>query len=180
MPSGLIQPVLHVAEVAPDRRSPNRKTKCSIRQKAGVETRIEHANARLSRSSGDHNARSTSCSRPRLHDDLDVAPEQDEKPNKSIEREPSKPTSSKSRNLRLVDFEQRGAGSLRQSAPLDDRPNLPRQFGLGQRFRGLGCPKSAKTLPLPTTYPFFATSSLLPFAEDLGPLETPPDQGTSG
>jgi hypothetical protein len=107
---------------------------CSIRQKARVETRIEHADARLSRSSGNHDARPTCGSRPRLHDNLDVAPEQDEKPNKSIEREPSKPTSSQSRYFRLVDFEQRGGGSLRQSAPLDDRPNLPRQLGLRKRI----------------------------------------------
>jgi hypothetical protein len=53
--------------------------------KAQVETRIEHADARCSHSSGDHHARSTGCSCPRLHDDLDVDPEQDEKPNKSIE-----------------------------------------------------------------------------------------------
>jgi hypothetical protein len=109
-----------------------------------------------SRSSVDHHARSTSRSRPRLHDDLDVAPEQDEKPNKSIEREPSKPASSQSRDFRLVDLEQRGGRRLCQSAPLDDRPDLPSQFGLGERFGRLGCLKSAKTLPLPTTYPFFA------------------------
>jgi hypothetical protein len=108
---------------------------CSIRQKAGVETRIEHADGAASIASGNHDARPPRCSRPRLHDNLDVAPEQNEKPNKSIEREPGKPTSSQSRDLRLVDFEQRGSGSLRQSAALDDRPNLPRQLGLGQRFR---------------------------------------------
>ena len=135
MPSGLIQPVLHVAEVAPDRRSPNRKTKCSIRQKAGVETRIEHADGAASIASGNHDARPTRCSRPRLHDDLDVAPEQDDKPNKSIEREPSQSSSGERGDFRLVDLEQRGGSSLRQSAPLDDRPDLPRQLGLGQRFR---------------------------------------------
>jgi hypothetical protein len=34
---------------------------------------------------------------PLFHDDLDVAPEQDDKPNKSIEREPSTPASSQIR-----------------------------------------------------------------------------------
>jgi hypothetical protein len=77
---------------------------CSICQKAGVETRIEHADGAASIASGHQDARPTRCSRPRLHDNLDVAPEQNEKPNKSIEREPSKPTSSQSRDFRLVDL----------------------------------------------------------------------------
>jgi hypothetical protein len=100
-------------------------TSRQIRTKARVETRIEHADGAASIASGDHDARPTRCSRPRLHDNLDVAPEKHEKPNKSIEREPSKPTSSQSGDFRLVDFEQRGGSSLRQSAPFDDRPNLP-------------------------------------------------------
>ena len=104
----------------------------SIRRKARVETRIEHADSRLSRDSGNHYARSTSCSGPRLHDYLDVAPEQHEKPNKSIEREPSQSSSGQRGDFRLVDLEQLGGRRLRQSAPLDDRPNLPGQFRLTQ------------------------------------------------
>lgn len=117
-----------------------------IRTKARVETRIEHAKARPLKSSGDHHQQSTGCSGPGLYNYLDVAPEQYEKPDKSIEREPTKPASSQSRDFRLVDFKQRGGGRLRQSAPLDDCPNLPGQLGLGQRFRRLRVPQVRKNV----------------------------------
>ena len=83
-----------------------------IRTKAGVETRIEHANARFSRSSGDHHARSTSGSRPRLHDDFDVASQQHQEPNQTIQREASQPAASQRRDFRLVDFEELRRGRL--------------------------------------------------------------------
>ena len=51
-----------------------------IRTKALVETRIEHATGVGSIASGDHHARPNGRSRPRLHDDLDVASEKDQPP----------------------------------------------------------------------------------------------------
>jgi hypothetical protein len=127
----------------------------SIRQKAGVETRIEHADGAASIASGNHDSGSTRCSRPRLHNDLDVAPEQHKKPNKSIEREPCKPASSQSRDFRLVDFEQGGGRRLCQSAPLNDRPNLPRQLGLGQRFRRPRMSQIREDVAAPNDVPLF-------------------------
>ena len=121
----------------------------------------------FSRSSGDHHARSTSCSGPGLYDDLDVAPEQHEKPNQSIEREPSKPASSESRDFRLVDFEQRGGSRLRQPASLDDRPNLPGQLGLGQCFRRLRVSQIRENVAAADDVSLFAIVLFQPFADGM-------------
>jgi len=75
---------------------------------------------------------------PRLDDDLDVVPQEDQESHESIKCEPGKPAAGQRGNLWLVHSQQGCGLCLRQLSPSDRFADLVRQIGPGQSLLGVG------------------------------------------